>query len=694
MSSSSRPAGGFDPQRLIETHQAGVWRYLRALGCDAAQADDLTQDTFLRVLQQPFQDYSPAATAAYLRRAAYHLFISTRRRAGRVVSIDDLDAIDNSWSRLAGEDNGEELLGSLRECLGQLTRARPFGLGNEIPGRAVASGNRRQIVAQRGWREEPPAACERAAPRLLGRQVVMTPDDQHWLDASLEEVLGGRRPPDLAARILESWRAAGGAAEPEAPPVLVPPVAPPRTTGLRTCPVPATSAGLRAEHDSHVVSLPPAPLRSGIAARRSPRVNPALVAAAVLVAGVGIGLVAYVLSGDTGDQRSVAQAGAGGRSKAERGRREASPDRQGSACRHVRCAAARPVAGAEDAALDGCRRRRPARASDATAIAPPFPTDSSDDRAPGAAAGTKEPPLDDQQLVAWMNGQLEKSWREAGVSRRSRRRTPSGVGACSCDCWGAFRRSRKCRRSPPIKRAASASGWSNSSWRATRGTPRNSPRIGPTSGPRCSWDAMRTARPNEASREQLAAYLRAEIAAHRPFDAVAFELIAATGSNQPGADDYNGAVNFLLAHAGDKATQATSRVSRVFLGRNLQCGQCHVDPEGSETLAQQQFWQLNSFFRQMHVERLGGDGGARLVNRDFRGEGRDASDAAVYYELGNGQLRAAFPVFIDGVESPHSGLVSEVDRRRESGASGGAIGRVSSRRWSIGCGPISWVLGS
>lgn len=125
MSSSSRPAGGFDPQRLIETHQAGVWRYLRALGCDAAQADDLTQDTFLRVLQQPFQDYSPAATAAYLRRAAYHLFISARRRAGRVVSMDELDAVDNAWSRLAGEDNGEELLGSLRECLEQLTeRAR------------------------------------------------------------------------------------------------------------------------------------------------------------------------------------------------------------------------------------------------------------------------------------------------------------------------------------------------------------------------------------------------------------------------------------------------------------------------------------------------------------------------------------------------------------------------------------------
>ena len=124
-SSSSGPAGGFDPQRLIETHQAGVWRYLRALGCDDAQADDLTQDTFLRVLQQPFQDYSKAATAAYLRRAAYHLFISAHRRAGRMVVTDELEAIDHAWARLAAEENGEEMLESLRECLQQLTeRAR------------------------------------------------------------------------------------------------------------------------------------------------------------------------------------------------------------------------------------------------------------------------------------------------------------------------------------------------------------------------------------------------------------------------------------------------------------------------------------------------------------------------------------------------------------------------------------------
>lgn len=111
------PNAGFDPVRLIETYQAGVWRYLRALGCEHALAEDLTQETFLAVLKRPFQELSTAATAAYLRTTAHHLFISHHRRAGRVFATDDIETLDRDWSRWAGEDNGEELLDALRECL-------------------------------------------------------------------------------------------------------------------------------------------------------------------------------------------------------------------------------------------------------------------------------------------------------------------------------------------------------------------------------------------------------------------------------------------------------------------------------------------------------------------------------------------------------------------------------------------------
>jgi RNA polymerase sigma-70 factor (ECF subfamily) len=118
-------ATGYDPVRLIETYQAGVWRYLRALGCEAALAEDLTQDTFLAVLQRPFQDINPAATAVYLRRTAFNLFISHQRRAGKVIAVADVEDLDRTWSAWAGNDQGEALLDALRDCLQGLSeRAR------------------------------------------------------------------------------------------------------------------------------------------------------------------------------------------------------------------------------------------------------------------------------------------------------------------------------------------------------------------------------------------------------------------------------------------------------------------------------------------------------------------------------------------------------------------------------------------
>lgn len=120
-----QPAAGFDPVRLIQTYQAGVWRYLRALGCESALAEDLTQETFLAVLQRPFQEVSPAATNAYLRKTALNLLISHQRRAGKVRAVEDVELLDQAWMRWMGEDAGEAVLDHLRDCLQRLTeRAR------------------------------------------------------------------------------------------------------------------------------------------------------------------------------------------------------------------------------------------------------------------------------------------------------------------------------------------------------------------------------------------------------------------------------------------------------------------------------------------------------------------------------------------------------------------------------------------
>jgi RNA polymerase sigma-70 factor (ECF subfamily) len=136
-------------EQLIVEHQAGVWRYVRALGCDAAEADDLTQETFLAVLQRPFNHYNSAATAAYLRRVAYNRFISARRRSGRVVLMEQIEQIDGSWTRLASDDQGEALLDALRGCLDHLTERARWAL--EMRFRDGLS--RQQIAAALGLTE-------------------------------------------------------------------------------------------------------------------------------------------------------------------------------------------------------------------------------------------------------------------------------------------------------------------------------------------------------------------------------------------------------------------------------------------------------------------------------------------------------------------------------------------------------------
>jgi RNA polymerase sigma-70 factor (ECF subfamily) len=122
---SKAPGNQVDAARLIREHQAGIWRYLRVLGCSPELAEDLTQETFLSVLQKPFEDLGPAATAAYLRQVAKNLFLSVQRKSGRFVQVDDVEEIDATWARWAGQDEGEALLAALQECLEGLTdRAR------------------------------------------------------------------------------------------------------------------------------------------------------------------------------------------------------------------------------------------------------------------------------------------------------------------------------------------------------------------------------------------------------------------------------------------------------------------------------------------------------------------------------------------------------------------------------------------
>ncbi len=173
------------------------------------------------------------------------------------------------------------------------------------------------------------------------------------------------------------------------------------------------------------------------------------------------------------------------------------------------------------------------------------------------------------------------------------------------------------------------------------------------------------------NRDGMLKYLRDSFARNKPYDKFVYELVTATGSTKPGTDGFNGATNFLIDKVNEeKGVLATSSTSRLFLGLQVQCTQCHNHPFNQ--WKQQTFWDFNAFFRQARGLRRFVDGTrdidhAELVDEDFAGESNDPNDAMIFYELRNGLTKVAYPVFVDDTAIRTSGYVSEVNRRQELG---------------------------
>ena len=170
------------------------------------------------------------------------------------------------------------------------------------------------------------------------------------------------------------------------------------------------------------------------------------------------------------------------------------------------------------------------------------------------------------------------------------------------------------------------------------------------------------------SRAGMQKYLRDSFARNTPYNDLVFELISASGTNTPGSSEFNGAVNFLAMKLAEMGSQATAQTSRIFLGLQVQCTQCHNHPFNE--WRQAKFWEMNAFFRQTVALRRFQPGTrdvrmVELTDQDFGGESNNPLEAELYYELRNGLLKVAYPVFIDGAEIERSGFVTDVNRRRE-----------------------------
>ena len=135
-------------------------------------------------------------------------------------------------------------------------------------------------------------------------------------------------------------------------------------------------------------------------------------------------------------------------------------------------------------------------------------------------------------------------------------------------------------------------------------------------------------------------------------------MLTATGTTTIGDANYNGATNYVVSHSDrqGKYAHVTTQVCRTFMGLALECSQCHVDATWSGN-EQQQFWELNAFFRQLKIER-DRDRGAIVTNANVAQD-----EEATYYTLRDGIVKAAYPRFVDGTEIPRDPKVEKVNRR-------------------------------
>lgn len=110
------PRGKPDAESLIREHQVEIWRYLRLLGASAADADDLLQETFLRLLRRTVD---PRAIRATLRTIARGLWVDRHRWLQRRRAVRWADEVERAVAATSdtNQDLWLEALGACREKL-------------------------------------------------------------------------------------------------------------------------------------------------------------------------------------------------------------------------------------------------------------------------------------------------------------------------------------------------------------------------------------------------------------------------------------------------------------------------------------------------------------------------------------------------------------------------------------------------
>ncbi|MBL8735102.1 MAG: sigma-70 family RNA polymerase sigma factor [Planctomycetes bacterium] len=147
---------------LLAEHQRPLWRYLRLLGADPDEADDLLQDTFVafatRAGERPL-----AAPGAFLRGIARNLLLTARRKSRRRPPTDDWASAVDQLAEQHGDAFADTQVEALRDCLQRLPeRARQAVQWHHVEGLS-----RRDTATRLGLGDEGTKSLLQRARRLL-----------------------------------------------------------------------------------------------------------------------------------------------------------------------------------------------------------------------------------------------------------------------------------------------------------------------------------------------------------------------------------------------------------------------------------------------------------------------------------------------------------------------------------------------
>ncbi|HEY3787905.1 MAG TPA: DUF1553 domain-containing protein [Urbifossiella sp.] len=160
------------------------------------------------------------------------------------------------------------------------------------------------------------------------------------------------------------------------------------------------------------------------------------------------------------------------------------------------------------------------------------------------------------------------------------------------------------------------------------------------------------------------------------------------------------AANFIVHHLGDAVKDAkerardgafdavpiTSRVTKVFLGLQTQCTQCHDHPFNKEWV-QSDFWGVNAFFRQ--TVRSGTPSGAPVGNNQKMANAAAITltdmpdlnpEMIVYYERRDGRRLGSFPIMLKDYAQAQAG---EKSTKMLSSAIPGKTRRQQLAEWVV-----------